>query len=209
VKTARLIPFVALAASAGSLIGCAAPPATMTVSSQQKHVSYAQTFQQAYAGRTDDGTYEFLLVADDAQRATAAQKKKPGQPLEPIARPPLRQVVYLKVLWRPMTGTDSSAANNATIDWYVLSDAASGQTDLLEYQGTAFVYVTPKDNTAKVDVRAGTITPFAARGSLHDPVGVAHLSGSFTAVANDDRLEELLAATRARTTGEATTASSR
>ena len=202
--TARLIPLVLIAL----LVGCAAPPAQMTVSSSKANVSYAQTFQQAYAGRTDDGTYEFLLVADDAARAAAAEPK-PGQPIGPMTAPPLRQVVYLKVLWRPMTGTDATAANNASVEWYVLSDTSSGQSDLLQYQGTAFVSVTPKGNIAKVDVRNGTMSPCAARGTLHDPVGVARLNGSFTAVANDDRLEELLAATRARTAGDATTASSR
>ena len=205
--TARLLTLAVLLAS---LVGCASPPATMTVRSSRANVSYAQTFQQAYAGRTDDGTYEFLLVADDAARASASEKK-PGQPIEPMVAAPLRQVVYLKVLWRPITGTDATAANNASVEWTVLSDAASGQTDLLQYQGTAFVSVTPKGNIAKVKVRNGTITPCAARGTLHDPVGVARLDGSFTAVANDDRLEELLAATRARTAagGNAVTASSR
>jgi hypothetical protein len=198
VKTAPALLLFGSLLALCALSGCAAAPATLTVRSTQHRAAYAQTFRQAYAGRTDDGTYEFLLVADDAARATA--QTKPGQPLEPVAQTPLRQVVYLKVLWRPIGGTDSGAANNATLDWYVFSDAPSARGDLLQYRGTAFVSVTPRDQKTRVTVRDGTIMPRAARGGLSDPIGVARLSGSFTAVANDARLEALLAATRARVT---------
>jgi hypothetical protein len=179
------------------LQGCASPSWIIVQPDQSKTV-FEQHFQQAYGGRTDDGTYEFLLIADDAD--SAAAQNKPGAALHPVAREPLRQVIYIKVLWRPMPGAQTTAANNAAITWYVMSDAPQNQRDLLEYRGTAFVAVRPKDHSARVRISNGTVLLHSRRGHLRDAIGQGHLSGEFTAVSDDSRLEEILASTRARST---------
>jgi hypothetical protein len=112
---------------------------------------------------------------------------------------PLHQVVYVKVLWRPMNGTDQNIGSNAALDWYVLSDTAGGTRDLLEYTGSAFVMVTPKGDVTKVAIRSGSIKPRSARGGLIDPIGPARIEGQFIAVNDPVRLREVLTATRVRT----------
>ena len=77
---------------------------------------------------------------------------------------PLHQVVHVKVLWRPLDGTDPSVGSNASLVWYVLSDTAEGEGDLLEYQGSAYVEVDPKDDVTKVTIHDGTIKPRPAAG---------------------------------------------
>lgn len=191
-------PFFILLFAVMSLMllqGCASP-SWLIVQPEQGKTGFEQRFQQAFGGRTDDGTYEFLLIADDAE--SAAAQNKPGAVLHPVAREPLRQVVYIKVLWRPMPGTQTTAANNAAVTWYVISDAPQDQHDLLEYRGTAFVTVRSKDHSARVHISNGTVALHNRRGNLRDPIAHGHLSGEFTAVSDDARLEQILAATRAR-----------
>ena len=183
--------------------------AQLVVRSDAKKVAYAQTFSQAVADRSEDGTFQFVLIADDARPREAREpavnltKKSTGRRLDPSATMPLHQVVYVKVLWRPMNGTDRSIGSNASLEWYVLSDTAGGSGDLLEYQGTAFVMVDPNDDATKVKIRGGMIKPRAVRGGLTDPIGPARIEGSFTAVNDPARLHELLTATRARTAAAA------
>jgi len=183
--------------------GCSSQAGQLVVKSDTKKVAYAQKFSQAVAERTEEGMYQFVLVADDKPRDGAAsgtrKKQSPGKRLDPADTMPLHQVVYVKVLWRPMDGTDRSIGSNAALRWYVLSDTANGAVDLLEYTGSAFVMVNPKDDETKVSIRAGSIKPGAIRGGLTDPIGPARIEGSFTAVNDPARLHELLAATRART----------
>jgi hypothetical protein len=112
---------------------------------------------------------------------------------------PLHQVVHVKVLWRPMDGTDRNIGSNAAVGWYVLSSTAGGSSDLLEYAGSAFVRVTPKDDVMKVSIRGGDIRPRSVRGALTDPIGPARIEGNFIAVTDPARVHEVLAATRART----------
>ncbi|MEO6436971.1 MAG: hypothetical protein ABIP55_14595 [Tepidisphaeraceae bacterium] len=176
--------------------GCSTP-ATLTVRSTERKCSYAQTFSQAFASHTEDGTHEFILVADDAIRSAP---KETGGPLQPVEKTPLRQVVYIRVLWQPLTGIEPGVGTNASIDWFVFGDTAGSGNDMLEYQGTAMARIDVGGKGAtKVTLREGTLKPRAARGTLTDPIGVGRLSGTFTAVNNPARVQELLAAARART----------
>ena len=65
---------------------------------------------------------------------------------------PLRQIVHINVLWRPLSGTRDSAVSNATIDWYVLNNTADGNDDLLVYQGSGYVTLKPDDDTTIVSI---------------------------------------------------------
>lgn len=175
------------------LAGCAAQPTTLMLQPLSRRVIYAQKFGQAYAGQDDDSSPAFLLVSDDA----AATSSKHGAQLQPADLPPLRQVVYIKVLWRPMDGTHNHAAN-ASIDWYILSDTVESAANLLEYQGLGSVTFDPGDNTTTVNIRSANLRPTVSRGTLRDPIGPCKLTGTFTAINDNTRMRSLLSATRKR-----------
>jgi hypothetical protein len=191
-----LLPFFALPFSF-FVSGCATSPATLTVRAVETKATYAQNFTQAFASRTEDGTHEFILVADDAVKSAP---KRPGGPLKPVTRTPLRQVVYVRVLWQPMNGIEPGATSNASVDWFVFADTVGGAADMLEYHGTAFAQISNASGDGKkVKIRDGTLKPRVARGALSDPIGIGRLEGTFVAVKNPHRVQELLAAARART----------
>jgi hypothetical protein len=154
---------------------------------QTKQV-YAQQFDRAYYSSRGTGEYEIVLVDDEAEKP-AAKKAKAGQPLTPAEESPLRQVVHIRVHWRPLRGTkpDHPSATNAVIDWYVTAptgDAARAD-DRLHYQGAAFVELGTDGNVAKIAITKAQMSLVEAVGSLYDPVGRSVLSGSFTAARNE------------------------
>jgi len=204
-KVPRL-PFFLLPVSLLLVVGCS-HSSTLVVRCQQKQKAYTQSFPQAVANCHEDGMYEFVLVSDDAKPKEPSPRlaqwitgKKPpaDQPLDPSVSMPLHQVVHVKVLWRPLDNTDMSVGSNAFLNWYVLSDTAQGEGDLLEYRGSAYVTVDPKGDVIKVNIRDGTIKPSAVRGALVDPIGPARIEGKFVAVNNGRRLIEVLNSTKAR-----------
>lgn len=200
-KQACSTPFwIALFLASMALVcpGCAQSPSILTVQSAKRDVSYSQQFGQAFASRTEDGAHEFILVADDAIRSAP---REPGGPLTPAAKMPLRQVVHVRVLWKPLNGVEETVTRNASISWFVFTDTASGAIGTREYQGTAYASVSPaaRGSATRVTLRHGTLKPSASRGSLSDPIGMGKLEGTFTAIRNPDRVRELLAAARART----------
>jgi hypothetical protein len=177
--------------------GCAHAPATLTVQSARLEAAYAQQFSQAFASRTEDGTQEFILVADDAIKNAP---REPGGPLTPVTKTPLRQVVHVRVLWEPMNGAEKTVTRNASISWLVFTDTAAATAGIREYQGTAFASLRQSGGGAtRVTLRNGTLRSHAARGGLSDPIGVGKLEGTFTAIQNPARVRELLTAARART----------
>lgn len=177
--------------------GCASSRnAQLTLRPAEGRVAYAQKFTQAYAGRTPDGSWSFVLLADDDQPAANNDAKR----LEPSSQMPLRQVVHVKVLWQPMSGTGrETSVSNAAIDWYVLSPTAAGGDDLLLYQGCGHVTLDPGDHATKVTIRSGNLKPSVTHGKLADPLGAAKLSGKFVALNDNAKLQHVLSDTRART----------
>ena len=187
-----LIPFTLL------VTGCAGSgPATLLLRPETGHVAYAQTFSQAYCGKTQDGSYSCVLVAEE--RATAAKPQADKAPMTPNNQAPLRQVVQIKILWRPMSGVRESVAANAAIDWYVLNNTADGGSDLLHYQGSGYVTLKGDDDTTKVKIHSAQMRPTAVHGTLSDPIGPATLTGTFVALNNDQRAADLAIAARERT----------
>jgi hypothetical protein len=157
-------------------------------SAQTKQV-YAQQFDRAYYSSRGTGEYEIVLVADGDAAAAEPKKTRPGQPLPPSEEAPLRQVVHVRVHWRPLRGTkpDHPSATNAVIDWYVTAptgDAAQAD-DRLHYQGAAFVELGTNGHVAKVAITKAQMSLVEAVGSLYDPVGRSVLWGSFTATRNE------------------------
>jgi hypothetical protein len=151
---------------------------------------YAQQFDRAYYSSRGTGEYEIVLIDDGG--ATGAKSATPGEPLPPAQAAPLRQVVHIRVHWRPLRGTkpDHPSATNAVIDWYVTASAgnASQANDRLHYQGAAFVELGTTGTVAKVTITKAQMSLVDVVGSLHDPVGRSVLSGSFAATRNDAML---------------------
>jgi hypothetical protein len=175
------------------LQGCSNGTATLTLHPEGQNVAFAKTFAHAYVGKDADGSYACVLVSDDAPAVTAASNDKS---LAPADATPLRQVVHIKVLWRPLNGLRDSVASNAAIDWYVMS--TTGGDDLLLYQGAGSVTLTPDGDHAKINIRSADLKPALTRGGLKDPIGNATITGTFTAKANNKEMNQLLAGTRER-----------
>jgi hypothetical protein len=197
-RTAILCSFFAIPFSFFLAAGCSSTPASLTLRPAGKDTVFAKTFDRAYAGHMADGSDAFVLVSDEAPAVRAASKSA-GPIKASSTSAPLRQLVFVKLLWRPMNGMRDSAAANASITWYVMNDAADGGDDLLVYQGAGYATVDPGEATTGVTIRSGDLKPSASRGSLKDPIGPAQISGSFVAVNNDARARELLQDARSRT----------
>ncbi len=186
-------------------VGCS-HSSTLVVRCQEKNKAFVQKFPQAVANCHEDGMFEFVLVSDDGKPTEPTTPrlaqwitgKKPSDRLDPSKSMPLHQVVHVKVLWRPLDNTDMSVGSNAYLNWYVLSDTAQGEGDLLEYRGSAYVTVDPKGDVVKVNIRDGTIKPATCRGQLIDPIGPARIEGKFVAENNGKKLVEVLNSTKAR-----------
>ena len=139
-----------------------------------KSIDHGQTYQtgafKAYAGRSDAGDYDVVLVKEGA----------------------VRHVMHVRVLWKPMKGTklDHPTATNATIDWIVTDRAQGG---FIAYGGAGFVDLHRSGNTATLDLRSATLSPAARDGAMRDPLGRARLSGTVVARTNRERVGNVLA----------------
>ncbi len=160
------------------------PQATRT----QKSVY--QSFPGAYISSSRDGEYDIVLVNDTLRASNFSGHKRP---LQPVAQPPLQQAMLVHVFWRPVSGAmvKESSVTNAIVHWYVFSGESSGRTDMLHYQGAAFVKLKSKGDVAEITIGDGQISPTRARGDLKDPVGPSNVTANITAVRNDARVREL------------------
>ena len=168
--------------------GCAAARATpaVTFRSLKTGRTYTQKFPQAVFTRNDSGQVEIALTNTGGE---AARQSNPGAPLAPTSAPPLRQIMTIRVLWRPMRATADSEASaaNAAIEWFILGESSSGAQDRLRYSGTGFVDVRVKGEFATVEIYSASLEPVDRAGELQDPIGRAELSGSIL-VRRDDAL---------------------
>lgn len=175
---AILLPMLALAT------GCTSGgPSRLRLHSTGSGHLFSQDFEQSYFSQTSSGEYEVVLVDNGArQRAQRGDK-----PLKATDAAPLRQVVAIRIHWRPAQGTraDSPSATNAVVDWYVLADSVDQTQDRLHYQGAAFVRIFPNDKTARIVVRNGSLSLLEASGALRDPVGESTIEGDFVAKRNE------------------------
>lgn len=172
--------------------GCASMGSDLAVSSLEHGQSYSQGFKRVYAGRSAEGEYDIVMVEEAADQATP---EKAGQPLFPMAAMPLRQVLHIRVLWRPLNGPrqDFPAATNASISWYVLGATADESPDMLQYNGVGQVSVYPASDETRIFIRSAMLSPGAQRGKIGDPIGRLSLSGSAIAQNDDERVRGLLA----------------
>ncbi len=170
------------------LTGCSTRP-TLTVASPENKLTFKQTFTQVYATRSVDGDYDIVLLDDPIDDADVPA---PGKPL--VARPvrPLKHMVHIHVMWAPMIGDrgDHPSSTNAAINWYVWGDSNG---DLMHYGGAGFVKIYAGDDSADFRISNTTLKLKSSRGQMTDPVGIAQLSGKFSAPLNEMRVKELLA----------------
>jgi hypothetical protein len=187
-KTAFLIVSLCLLAIAS---GCAKSTAEVTFTHEQTHKSVYQSFPGAYISSNRDGEYDIMLVNDTLR---AARQQRGKKPLQPVAQPPLQQAIHIHVFWRPVSGAmiKESSITNAIVDWYVYSPEFTHRTDMLHYQGAAFVQLKPKGDTADVIIGDGQIAPHENRGELKDPIGASRITGTIVAVRNDARVRDLM-----------------
>src|SRR5207248_3182385 len=143
--------------------------------------------------RTVTGVQTCALPIYDTLRAASSESRK-RSPLRPVTQPPLQQAIHIHVFWRPVSGAmvRESSITNAIVHWYVFNGESSGGTDMLHYQGAAFVQLSTKGDTAQIIIGDGQIAPHQTRGDLKDPIGPSRITGTVSAVRNDARVKDLL-----------------
>lgn len=195
-RSARLTTamLMLLAAAVGGCKATAGGPSRLQLHSHNGGRIYSQQFSQAYFSETTNGEWEVVLINDGSTKPPA----EPGAPLEPDNAAPLRQVVAVRIHWRPPAGVrvDHPSATNSVIDWYVTADSSDPTQDRLHYQGAAFVKIYPDGDVAKVQIRNGQLVLVQSSGSLQDPVGSSSMHGSFVARRNDTMVAAVTAPIR-------------
>ena len=181
-----LLPLMLIAA------GCGTSNPVLSISTLNPQRAFQQRFTQAYTSRDAAGDYQVVLLNDPIDTVSPGDA---GKPLTAARVPPVREVLHIRVLWRPMSGAkpDSPAATNASLHWYVLSAPTAEGTSMIHYAGTAFVAVVPNGPGAEVTVRNGRLRAVEQHGELVDPLKDFAISGRFDAVADDQRLTRVLA----------------
>jgi len=166
----------------------------VTFRSTETGKAYSQHFGHAVYQRSDSGQVQIVMI----DQGLDAPRTPRGQALQPATAPPLKQVIAMRVLWRPTRAVQAEdlTSTNAAIDWYVVSEDSfdgngGSSADLLHYQGTGLVRVNEKGDTATVEVTDATLELTARAGNLQDPLGRTSLSASIRA----DRDDALVAST--------------
>ena len=204
---ARALPplLLLLLAVAGNAVGCGAKPAELRLTCLESDATFLQHFPKAYVGKGATGGTEVVLV--DEQPVGNARPNGgdaiPAAAASPGAAPAVRQVMHLKVLWKPQRGTKQShpSYTNAGLRWYVIGD---GGRDVLEYSGAGFVALTETPAGTQVTIRNATLKPVGTpKGALTDPVGPARLTGTFIAKKSPRRVSALLAEVKTAVDGAA------
>jgi hypothetical protein len=177
----QAICVILLAALAG---GCASDAATLRFQSVESGKFAVREFRRAYYSKTEDGQYTAVLTDDGINAAPA---KSSGAIPAATSTAPLRQVVSIRVLWRPLRGSkpDAPSTTNAVIDWYVRSNTDPASKDMLHYRGAGFISIYGSGETARFTVRNARVELAEQSGRLQDPLGQTELTGSFLATRSD------------------------
>lgn len=183
-------------------VGCRSNTPHLTFRSLDNSAKLEQPFALAAMSRDPAGDYDLVLVSqgledrrsfarwavDSANPVNWFRMPKPGAALEPVEAAPVRQVVHMKIHWRPRAGTtpENPAASNATVRWVVFGtpEPTEQSADILEFQGTAFVRVRFVRGGYDLRIRAGDLRPTRRDGEMVDVIGPNTLEGR--ARVNDD-----------------------
>jgi hypothetical protein len=185
--------------------GCARDTAAeLRLTCTERNATFLQHFSDAYVSKAATGGSEIVLVDEQSVNGPAAAAA-PGEavPASASAATAVRQVMHVRVLWKPQRGTKQShpSYTNAGLRWYVIGDA--GQ-DVLEYSGAGFVALQETAAGTQVTIRNATLKPVGTpKGTLTDPVGPARLTGTFIAKKSPQRVNALLAEVKTAVGGAA------
>lgn len=176
---------------AGIATGCGPKYPTLTFESRDRNAELRQPFALTAIARDAAGDWDVVLVSQGLERVRGS---KPGRDLKPAKEAPVRQVVHLKLHWRPQRGAEpeNPAAANATARWLVFGTptppsaaaaegAADTYPDVIEYQGTAFVRPIPDGEGYTLVMREGTLHRTLLKGDMVDTLGDVRLDGKFWA----------------------------
>ena len=152
----------------------------------------SQRFPRTYLAINELGDSEILLVSEGAE-----SPHKQGKILYPTNLGSVKQIVHIRILWRPLPGTrtDQPTATNATINWYVRSNMPGEENDKIDYGGAGFVAVYP----TKTGATSSSATPAwrcAHTGNMTDPFGKPVIAGTFDVVRNDGMVKDILGSLR-------------
>jgi hypothetical protein len=174
--------------------GCSSSQAELSLTSTISGKTYCQPFSRAFVRRTDAGDFDAVLVDDGFERSEKSifpfnQFSQPAAdaPISSSNVTPLKQVVHVRMLWKPERGTRPGQPSgvNAVIDWYVMPTDAAHQQDFLHYQGSGFVMVYGDDDEPRIWIRNATVALKDRSGNMNDPLGKTKLDGMFNATRND------------------------
>jgi hypothetical protein len=173
-------------------VGCASPDPAIQFRAARTGQIYSQQFGKAIFARVDGGEYNVVL----SSAATHAHSDSSG-PIESAPSDPLTQTVFIRILWKPLTGIrlDAPSTTNAVIDWRVRGNDPSAGA-YLHYRGAGFVSVYDSGETSRFVIRRANVELSASGGQLQDPLGTSSLSGTFEAVRDDGVVAAAMAALR-------------
>jgi hypothetical protein len=161
-------------------MGCgSAGPPSLTITSINQNQVWTQEFSQAWVGHNKNGDVDVVLVDECTQKAMSGAQ----------STAPVRQVMHIRVLWCPTRDT-RAVVSNACVKWYVIG--RSGPQDMLEYTGSAFVYLNEEDGSTTLKIRNAVLNPTTRLGQLTDPVGPSRLEGTFEAQPNSQIVNRIL-----------------
>jgi hypothetical protein len=156
---------------------------------------FAQRFPRAYLGVNELGDSEIVLISDGTE-----SPRKQGRILLPTNVNSVKQIVHIRILWKPLPGTrtDQPTSTNATINWYVRSNMPDEENDKIEYGGAGYVGVYPTKTGAHIVIRNATLALRAQSGEMENPFGKPSIVGSFDVVRNDGLVKDILATLQTR-----------
>jgi hypothetical protein len=180
--------FFSAIALAGLLITASGCTSGLTLAGLDGKNKLSQSFANCYATTSSNGDWDVVMVSDPAAVTTAPS----SAPLKSAHVEP-RQIVHLRVLWKPPAGTpgDQVAASNASVEWFLVGDDESRQ-DLIEYAGTAYVSLDRSGAQSNVVVRTANLRPVVCRGRMHDILGPSNLTGSVVATEDGQQVRQVL-----------------
>ena len=199
----HLRQLVILAAALVAAVGCSGSRSgELILTPDQTNRKLSQKFTEAYATQNEDGSFEFVLIADDPDRQNREKnhnRNAPGAPLEPADVSPLRQLVHVKIPWLPERGNISETiVSNAAVDWYILSDLPDRQQDLIQYTGAGFGLAYPSAKTIDLNLKSAKLKPQVVRGGLTDPLGRFQIAGDVRARRDPGKVRDLVNDARGR-----------
>jgi hypothetical protein len=174
--------------------GCGTTIAHLEISPNTGQTPVVQDFPHAYLAVGEDGDDDIALVSEGL-----IPSQTRGHVLEPSQIDPLKQIVHIHVLWRPLPGTraDQPTSTNAIIDWYVLSNMPDSSDDRLVYRGAGFITIYPTKRGAHIVIRSASMSISQKTGDLVDPFGPASLAGAFDVIRNDGMAHDVIASATA------------